>query len=44
MAIWTRELDLKALNAGSANTAISHLGIEFTEYATSRPHALGQVL
>lgn len=32
MAIWTRELDLKALNAGSANTAISHLGIEFTEY------------
>ena len=32
MAIWTREIDLKALNAGSANTAVSHLGIEFTEY------------
>lgn len=32
MAIWTREIDLKALNAGGANTAVSHLGIEFTEY------------
>ena len=32
MAIWTQEIDLKALNAGSAHTAISHLGIEFTEY------------
>ena len=32
MAIWTRELDLAALNAGGANTAIAHLGIEFTEY------------
>ena len=32
MAIWTQELDLAALNAGGANTAIAHLGIEFTEY------------
>ena len=32
MAIWTRELDLAVLNAGSANTAIGHLGIEFTEF------------
>lgn len=31
MAIWTHKMDLQALNAGSANTAISHLGIEFTE-------------
>ena len=31
MAIWTRAMNLEALNATSANTAVSHLGIEITE-------------
>ncbi len=32
MTIWTRPLTLDALNAVSAGTAVSHLGIEFTEF------------
>ncbi|GAB1385255.1 hotdog fold thioesterase [Melaminivora sp.] len=31
MPIWTQPITVQALNALSANTAVSHLGIEFTE-------------
>ncbi len=31
MPIWTQPITLESLNALSANTAVSHLGIEFTE-------------
>ncbi len=31
MPIWTRPITLEQLNALGANTAVSHLGIEFTE-------------
>ncbi|APW35892.1 esterase [Rhodoferax koreense] len=31
MPIWKRPISLEALNAASPNTAIAHLGIEFTE-------------
>ncbi|GAA3985160.1 hotdog fold thioesterase [Comamonas faecalis] len=31
MPIWTQPITLAQLNAMSANTAVSHLGIEFTE-------------
>lgn len=30
-AIWQKPIDLQALNALSPNTAVGHLGIEFTE-------------
>ncbi|MEH6560684.1 MAG: hotdog fold thioesterase, partial [Marinobacter sp.] len=40
MAIWTRTPDLEHLAEASANTAVSHLGIEYTEigddYVTGR--------
>lgn len=40
MAIWTRTPDLEHLAKASANTAVSHLGIEYTEigddYVTGR--------
>ena len=32
MAIWTRELDLAALNNTGVKSAVSYLGIEFTDY------------
>ena len=31
MGIWTQAVTVEALNANSANTVDSHLGIEFTE-------------
>jgi uncharacterized protein (TIGR00369 family) len=31
MRIWKQDISIKALQAVSANTAVSHLGIEFTE-------------
>ena len=31
MRIWKQDIDLAALTAASANTAVSHLGIEFVE-------------
>ena len=31
MPIWQKPIDLQALNALSPNTAVGHLGIEFTE-------------
>jgi len=31
MTFWTRPMSLEALNALGTNTAVSHLGIEFTE-------------
>ncbi|RBW51886.1 hotdog fold thioesterase [Marinobacter sp. F3R11] len=31
MAIWTRKPDLEGLAKSSANTAVSHMGIEYTE-------------
>ena len=31
MALWTRPITVEQLNALGANTAVSHLGIEFTE-------------
>ena len=31
MAIWKQELSIEALNRVSANTAVSHLGVEFLE-------------
>ncbi|MBK1872296.1 hotdog fold thioesterase [Marinobacter sp. 1-3A] len=40
MAIWTRTPDLEHLAKASANTAVSHMGIEYTEvgddYVTGR--------
>ncbi|MCK0162454.1 hotdog fold thioesterase [Marinobacter sp. S6332] len=40
MAIWTRTPDLEQLAKASANTAVSHMGIEYTEigddYVTGR--------
>ncbi|MBL1273321.1 MAG: 1,4-dihydroxy-2-naphthoyl-CoA hydrolase [Marinobacter maritimus] len=40
MAIWTRKPDLEYLAKASANTAVSHMGIEYTEigddYVTGR--------
>ncbi len=32
MTIWQKPITLEALNAGSANTAVAHLGIEFTAF------------
>lgn len=32
MAIWQKPITLEALNASSANTAVAHLGIEFTGF------------
>lgn len=31
MSIWLKPISLEALNASSVNTAVAHLGIEFTE-------------
>ena len=31
MPIWQKAISLEALNASSTNTAVAHLGIEFTE-------------
>ncbi|MDA8445149.1 hotdog fold thioesterase [Paracidovorax valerianellae] len=31
MSIWKRPIDLSIIQAGSEDTAVSHLGIEFTE-------------
>ncbi|MDM0111669.1 hotdog fold thioesterase [Variovorax sp. J22R133] len=32
MSIWQKPISLEALNASGVNTAVSHLGIEFTEF------------